>query len=106
MPQGTSRALVAVLACVVVGCASTPVAPPTVIAPGADEPFGVEGRLSAGAGRGRFVGLSWRTPPARRPHRTTPLGEVVAELSGDASKQRVEVRAADGRTHGRATGPC
>ena len=29
---------------------------------------------------------------------TTPLGAAVAEISGDASKQRVEVRAADGRT--------
>ena len=29
---------------------------------------------------------------------TTPLGAAVAELSGDSSMHRVEVRAADGRT--------
>jgi outer membrane lipoprotein LolB len=94
-----SHALVATLALVVAGCASTPVAPPTAIPPGADEPFAIDGRLSARRGNDAIsVSFAWtHASPRDEIVITTPLGGALAELSGDASTQRVEVRTADGR---------
>jgi len=99
MPRAASRALVATLAFVVAGCASVPSAPPPTIAVANDEPFAIEGRLSARRGNDAVaVAFVWtHTPPRDEFVVTTPLGGAVAELSGDASTHRVNVRTADGR---------
>jgi len=100
MPRAASHALVATFALVVAGCASVPSAPPPGPAiAGSDEPFSIEGRLSARRGNdGVAVAFAWtHTPPRDEFVVTTPLGGAVAELSGDTSTRRVDVRTADGR---------
>jgi outer membrane lipoprotein LolB len=99
MPRAASHALVATLAFVVAGCASVPSAPPPATAAATDEPFAIEGRLSARRGNDAVaVAFAWtHTPPRDEFVVTTPLGGAVAELSGDASTHRVDVRTADGR---------
>jgi len=64
-----------------------------------DAPFAIDGRLSARHGRDAVsVGFSWmHAPPRDELVVSTPLGQSVAELSGDQSLQRVELRTADGR---------
>ena len=93
-------ALVAALAFVVVGCASTPLAPPTRRCrrrPTSRSP--IDGRLSARRGNDAIaVSFAWtHASPRDEIVITTPLGGALAELSGDASTRRVEVRTADGR---------
>ncbi len=99
MRTAAPLALVAALVLVVAGCASTRPVSRVVVAPVADEPFAIEGRLSARRGTDA-VSFSFAWTHAA-PHDelivTTPLGGAVAEISGDASRQRVEVRTADGR---------
>jgi len=99
MRPTASRVLVAVLAVVVVGCASTPLAPPMAVPSGPDEPFAIDGRLSARRGNDAIaVAFAWtHASPRDEIVITTPLGGAVAELTGDASTRRVEVRTADGR---------
>ena len=65
----------------------------------ADPPYAVDGRLSARhAGDAVAVHFAWRhDPPRDELIVTTPLGQTVAELSGDTAAGRVEVRMADGR---------
>ena len=94
------RLAVAALVLALAGCASAPLAPTQVFPSRPDEPFGIEGRLSARRGNDAVsVGFVWNhAPPKDDFVVTTPLGAAVAEISGDSSKQRVEVRAADGRT--------
>ena len=60
----------------------------------------MEGRLSARRGNEAVsVSFAWNhAPPKDEFVITTPLGASVAEMSGDSSTHRVEVRAADGRT--------
>ena len=60
----------------------------------------MEGRLSARRGNDAVsVSFVWNhAPPKDEFVVTTPLGAAVAEMSGDSSTRRVEVRAADGRT--------
>ena len=60
----------------------------------------MDGRLSARRGNDAVsVSFAWNHAPPRDEFVvTTPLGAAVAEMSGDASTNRVEVRAADGRT--------
>jgi outer membrane lipoprotein LolB len=64
-----------------------------------DQPFAIDGRMSARRGNdGVAVSFAWtHSPPRDELVVTTPLGGALAELSGDASLHRVEVRAADGR---------
>ena len=64
-----------------------------------DEPFAIEGRLSARRGNDAVaVAFTWtHTPPRDEFVVTTPLGGAVAEMSGDASTHRIDVRTADGR---------
>jgi outer membrane lipoprotein LolB len=66
----------------------------------ADEAFAIEGRLSARRGNDAVsVSFVWNhAPPKDHFVVTNPLGATVAEMSGDSSARRVEVRAADGRT--------
>jgi outer membrane lipoprotein LolB len=82
-------------------CATAPVAPP-VPAPGvlaADTPFAIDGRLSARrAGEAVAAHFSWRHAPPRDEFVvTTPLGQTVAEISGDSEAGRYEFKSADGR---------
>jgi outer membrane lipoprotein LolB len=100
MPRAAARALVAMLALVVAGCASVPNVPMQPAPQRADAPFGIDGRLSARRGNDAVsVSFVWNhVPPKDEFVVTTPLGVAVAEMSGDASTHRVEVRTADGRT--------
>ena len=100
MPRAASHAFLAALAFVVAGCASTPYAPPAAMPLAGDEPFAIDGRLSARRGNDAIsLSFMWtHAAPRDEFVVTTPLGGAVAELSGDASTQRVEVRTADGRT--------
>ena len=99
MSRAASHALVAGLAFVVAGCATTPYAPPAALPPLADEPFAIDGRLSARRGNDAIsLAFAWtHASPRDEFVVTTPLGAAVAELSGDTSTARVEVRTADGR---------
>jgi outer membrane lipoprotein LolB len=90
----------AAIALLLGGCA-TPgpsVAPPLPQTTG-DAPFAIDGRLSARHGRDAIaIVFSWtHAPPRDELVVSTPLGQSVAELSGDASVKRVELRTADGR---------
>lgn len=78
-------------------CAALPPAAP--IAVPADEPFAIDGRLSARRGGNAIaVGFAWtHATPRDRLVVHTPLGQALAELTSDASVPRAEVRTADGR---------
>ena len=99
--QWPVAALAAALA--LAGCsAPAPRSAPSVaiaIAPLADTAFGVDGRLSARRGaEGATLGFTWRhDPPRDRLAVTSPLGQAVAELAGDAARGEVEIATADGR---------
>ena len=95
-----AQLLLVALTLTLAGCASTPTAPTQTFPSRTDEPFGIEGRLSARRGNDAVsVSFVWNhAPPKDDFVVTTPLGGAVAELSGDSSTHRVEVRAADGRT--------
>jgi outer membrane lipoprotein LolB len=99
VPQAGSHALVAALAFVVAGCASAPMAPLPALPLPADAPFAIDGRLSARRGNEAIsVSFAWmHAAPRDEFVVTTPFGAAVAELTGDASTPRVEVRTADGR---------
>jgi len=99
MPRTAAAALIAGLALVIAACASAPPAPPVAALAVRDEPFALEGRLSARRGNDAIsVGFAWtHASPRDELVLTTPLGQAVAELAGDASARRVEVRMADGR---------
>lgn len=99
MPRAASQVLVATFAFVVAGCASVPFAPPAGMVAPVDEPFAIDGRLSARRGNDAIaVSFAWiHTPPRDELVVTTPLGGALAELSGDVSTHRVDVRTADGR---------
>jgi outer membrane lipoprotein LolB len=62
-------------------------------------PFRIEGRLSARRGsEGMTANFTWiHSPPRDDLTVTTPLGQDVAQISGDATAQRVELRTGDGR---------
>jgi len=101
MQRPAARPLCAfALALLLASCATTrpPVTSPE--AQGAiDAPFAIDGRLSARHGRDAIaVAFSWtHAPPRDELVVSTPLGQSVAELTGDASLQRVELQTADGR---------
>jgi outer membrane lipoprotein LolB len=82
------------------GCA---VAPPRPAAPQAayvGTPFAIDGRLSATRGSDAIaVNFTWtHAPPRDDLSVSTPLGQIVAELRGDASARRVTLVRADGST--------
>ena len=99
MRRAASYALVTAFAFVLAGCASAPSAPPAVTLAAVDQPFAIDGRMSARRGNDAVtVSFAWtHSPPRDELVVTTPLGGALAELSGDVSLHRVEVRAADGR---------
>jgi len=89
---------VIVAACLAAGCATAPVIAPT-IAPASDAAFTIDGRLSARRGsEGATANFTWRhAPPRDDIVVTTPLGQALAEISGDHAVPRYELRLADGR---------
>jgi outer membrane lipoprotein LolB len=99
MPRAAPFAFLAAFALAVTACTTTPSVPPTAAAPPRDEPFAIDGRLSARrGGEGISINFAWmHASPRDEFVVSTPLGQAVAELSGDASLRRVEVRTADGR---------
>src|SRR5215831_21301453 len=89
-----------IAACVIAGCATAPVGVAPPIEPSAvDAPFTIDGRLSARRGtEAATANFTWRRAPPRDDLVvTTPLGQAVAEISGDRSTARYELRMADGR---------
>jgi outer membrane lipoprotein LolB len=99
MRRAASHALVTMLAVAVAGCVSAPYAPPAGTMVAVDGPFAIDGRLSARRGNDAVaVSFAWiHAPPRDEFVVTTPLGGALAELTGDTSTQRVDVRTADGR---------
>jgi outer membrane lipoprotein LolB len=99
MPRAGSWPLVAAIALIVAACASAPTVPPAALPLPADGPFAIDGRLSARRGSDAVaVAFAWsHTPPRDELVVSNPLGQTIAEMTGDASIPRVEVRAADGR---------
>jgi len=92
-------AALAFVALVLAGCATSPalVAP---IRPEGDAPFAIEGRLLARHGSDALTAnFQWtHAPPIDALVVTTPMGQGIAEIRGDASARRVEVRGANGLT--------
>ena len=91
----------AAIALLLAGCATTAPPPTAPSQPtSGNTPFAIDGRLSARHGRDAIaISFSWtHAPPRDDLVVSTPLGQSVAELSGDASVKRVELRTADGRT--------
>jgi outer membrane lipoprotein LolB len=99
MSRAATFPLLAALALAVAGCASAPSVAPPAGAPATDEPFAVDGRLSARRGSEAVsITFTWtHVSPRDEFVVSTPLGQTVAELSSDASVPRAEMRAADGR---------
>ena len=64
----------------------------------ADAPFALDGRLSARrAGEVLSGNFTWHhVPPRDDLVLTTPLGQAIAEISGDTELRRMEVRTSDG----------
>ena len=64
-----------------------------------DAPFAIDGRLSARRGSDAVaIAFAWtHAPPRDELVVSTPLGQTVAELTGDASIRASSVRTADGR---------
>jgi outer membrane lipoprotein LolB len=96
----SGAAMGAIGALLLAACAGAP----SALAPGSDAaytdgPFTAAGRLSARHGSEAIaVHFRWdHRPPRDELAVTSPLGQTVAELSGDAAASRVEVRTADGR---------
>ncbi len=104
MRRPASRPLIAAsaiaLALGVASCATQPPPAAPAVATATDAPFAIDGRLSARRGRDAIaIAFSWtHAPPRDELVVSTPLGQSVAELTGDASVPRVEVRTADGRS--------
>ncbi len=80
-------------------CAATPSRPPPVRDAAVDAPFAIDGRLSVRRGTEALAAnFTWRhAPPRDELVVSTPLGQTVAEISGDAATRRYELRTADGR---------
>ena len=88
-----------VAAWLVAGCATAPTLAPPVTPAAIDAAFTIEGRLSARRGsEGATANFTWHhVPPRDDLVVTTPLGQALAEISGDRATARYELRMADGR---------
>ena len=104
MPRAVPWPLVAALALLLAACAGVPPAPLPIPT---DAPFAIEGRLSAHRGNDAVaVTFAWsHAPPRDALVVSNPLGQTVAELTGDVSIPRVEMVAADGRRDAAADWP-
>jgi outer membrane lipoprotein LolB len=80
-------------------CAAAPMRPFSPASNFVDAPFAIEGRLSVRRGsEGLTANFSWQHAPPRDEFAvSTPLGQTLAEISGDASIPRYELRGSDGR---------
>ena len=90
----------AVVMVALAGCASiAPSSTWTTMAPVREAAFTADGRLSARhAKEAVSVGFAWKhAPPRDDITLSSPLGQIVAELSGDASVHQAQVLLADGR---------
>jgi len=98
MPLAASAPPLAALVLLVAACASVPPPSPPVLVPPIDEPFAIEGRLSARRGSDAIaVGFVWTHASPRDTFVVqTPLGQTVAELASDTSVPQAELRTADG----------
>ena len=88
-----------VVALILAGCAGVP--PGGGNAPVlADRAFETEGRLTARHGNDAVTAhFRWvHAPPRDALELSTPLGQIVAELSGDSAAHEAEVRLSDGRS--------
>jgi len=88
--------LAAILLAACVAAPSRTVAPtPSFV----DAPFVIDGRLSVRRGSEALTAnFSWRHSPPRDEFAvSTPLGQQLADISGDASIAHYELRASDGR---------
>jgi outer membrane lipoprotein LolB len=106
---GFKAAFAIAIALALGACATVaPVKPMASVAPQADVDFGIDGRLSARRGDdGLTVGFVWRhDPPADALTITSPLGQSLAELVGDAARNQVEIVLADGRRDSAADWPA
>lgn len=96
------RTVAAILiATLLAGCATVPSSSPsTTTAPVPPASFTADGRLSARHGKDAVsVNFVWKhAPPHDDISLSTPLGQILAELSGDASVGYARVRRSDGRT--------
>ena len=93
------RRAVAVAAIVLAACATQPTAPVSQPAfSTADSPFDLGGRISARRGDAGVAGsFAWRhTPSHDAIELSTPLGQTLAKLEGNASGATVQL--SDGRT--------
>jgi outer membrane lipoprotein LolB len=86
-------------AALLAACAGAPPRPPASAAFAVDVPFAVDGRLSVRRGsEGVTANFSWRHAPPRDDFViSSPLGQTMAEISGDASMQHYELRTSEGR---------
>jgi len=100
LARHAARLSAGVASVILAACASVPPATPLPV-PRADprEAFAIEGRLSARSpAQAVAVHFTWaHDPPRDELAVATPLGQTVAELSGDGAAGRVEVRLPDGR---------
>jgi outer membrane lipoprotein LolB len=99
MARSTLAPAAVMFAGLLAACASVPPSVPTTVAAATDEAFAIDGRLSARQGAQAITaGFEWtHATPRDELVVATPLGQTLAELEGDASVPRVEVRLADGR---------
>jgi outer membrane lipoprotein LolB len=99
MPRVALFPPIAALALLLAACAGVPPVPLRALPPPVDEPFTIDGRLSARRGSDAIaVGFAWmHASPRDDLVVQTPLGQTLAELTSDASVPQAEVRMADGR---------
>ncbi len=90
-------AQLSIWAIVLAACAGVPPSGPGS-APEPSAPFALDGRLSARRAGEAFTGnFTWHhVPPRDELVLTTPLGQTIAEITGDAELPRLEVRTSDG----------
>ena len=97
--RASMRRAVALAAIGLAACATVPSAPvPQAALSTTDSPFVLDGRISARRGEAGVAGsFAWRhDPPHDAIDLSTPLGQVLAKLEGDASG--ATVRLSDGRS--------
>jgi outer membrane lipoprotein LolB len=99
MSRAAAWPLQAALALAMAACATAPPVPPVAVVAGPDAPFAIDGRMSARHGKEAIaIAFTWtHAPPRDELVVSNPMGQTIAEFSGDASTQKVEMRTADGR---------
>jgi outer membrane lipoprotein LolB len=101
LTRAARRSLAAfVIATALAGCATAPSQPSSAPAFIADAPFTLDGRLSARREHdGVAASFTWtHAPPRDDLAVSTSLGQIVAEVRGDASAHRVSLTRSDGTT--------